>query len=273
MDSRLRSLCSLSYILSSTLICTLFCSCTAEIDSLGPSLSTTSASEQEEERSDLSCESAQRHISECLGVDETPRGACDSEAAEALLSMSCEELMRADEEQKIDGTSWLDKLHCRIGVLHFCPVPLCEAEPAPGLSESCIQALDASDCAQCEYYACLEESAQCGEDGYLLDFVSKYCTRFTQVTYPRLTDAGRQWMDAVRSCLIIRMDEGYYEGESCESIEERGIADHIPCYVDHGICDLPLGDWLKVMATIPPYELPLIQALSVARECAIDFFN
>lgn len=219
------------------------------------------------------CVAAQQHVNQCLGNNETPLGSCDQEAAEVLFSMSCQELRQAEEDQKADGTSWLDRLHCRIGVLHFCPVPECEEEINPNLSQSCTEALESGGCAQCDYYACLEESAQCGSDGYLLDFVGKYCYRFTQVTYPRITSAGQEWMDGVRECLITNMEAGYYEGESCESLERRGIDDHISCYVDNGICSLPLGDWLKIMATIPPHELPLLQALSVGGQCIKGFLK
>ena len=220
------------------------------------------------------CVLAQRHVNECLGRnDDVPLGECDQEAADELFSMSCQELHVAVEDQKEDGTSWLDRLHCRIGVLHFCPVPECKEIVESSIDEACINALEFEGCAQCAYYYCLEEEAQCGPNGYFLDFVGKYCVRFTQVTYPRLSQAGKDWMAGVRECLITNMESGYEEGESCTSIEKRGIADHITCYVDTGICSLPIRDWIKILSTISPLEFPFMQAVMVGNECIKSWFR
>ena len=226
---------------------------------------------QEESLTESICISAQKHITDCLNVQATALGECNEDAAKSLLSMSCEDLEFANVDQKSDGSSWLDKLHCKIGVLHFCPVEMCEEEIVEG--GNCIDALEKNSCGQCSYYECLEEKAQCGEDGYLINFVGKYCNRFTQVTYPRLSEFGKAWLEVVRECLIDNMDKEYYNGESCEDIEKRGIEDHITCYVDTGICSLPISDWLKIVGTIPPDELPLRQAIAVGNKCIRDFLD
>ena len=225
------------------------------------------------ESDDTICQLAQQHVSQCLGIEEVPLATCDQEAAETLFTMTCQELQYAEQQQKEDGDSWLDRLHCRIGVLHFCTVPACEETLDPDLSGSCIQALELEGCAQCSYYQCLEEIAQCGSKGYLENFVGKYCSRFMQVTYPRLSQAGKDWMDGVRECLITNMEAGYYPEEECSSIEKRGIDDHISCYVDTGICALPPGDWLKILSTISPWEFPIVQAFLVGNECIKDWFS
>ena len=197
-------------------------------------------------------------------------GDCDIDAAEEVLDMSCDEILGAAEDMKEDGISLLDRLHCKIGVLHFCEEKICKETVEVN---SCIDALDADGCGQCSYYSCLEESANCGEDGYLLDFVGKYCNRFTQVTYPRLSEFGKVWMSTVRECLIYNMEESYFEGETCESIEERGIQDHTACYIDSGICSLPLRDWFSVVSTISPVEFPFMQAISVGISCIDNIFK
>jgi len=219
---------------------------------------------------DSICKRAQDHIKDCLDLEAEISGECDEKAAESILEMSCENLEISSEDIKSDGYSWLDKMHCRIGVLHFCKVPVCEEVE---VLDSCIEAIDLNECGQCAYYNCLESKAQCGEDGYLINFVGKYCDRFTQITRPRLSEFGKVWLDGVRECLIYNMEEDYYEGESCESIEDRGIEDHISCYVDTGICSLPAGDWLKILGTIKPHEFPLFQALSVGNKCIKDFLG
>ena len=106
----------------------LFClSCTSENEQY--------INQQEEVETESICVSAQQHISTCLSVQETSLGECNEDAAETLLSMSCEDLESADIEQKSDGSSWLDRLHCKIGVLHFCPVEMCEEEKVEGQEE------------------------------------------------------------------------------------------------------------------------------------------
>ena len=79
-------------------------------------------------------------------------------------------------------------------------------------------------------------------------------------------------MSTVRECLIYNMEENYFDGETCESIEERGIQDHVSCYVDSGICSLPLRDWFSVVSTISPKEFPFMQAISVGISCIDNIF-
>ena len=244
-----------------------------EEDEMAVNSTTQATPKHTADESNSPCVLAQKHVNECLDFNESLVSTCDEEVAQQLLEMDCQDLQAAAEDRKADGTSWLDRLHCRMGVLHFCAVPACEEESNYDESESCIQALDFNSCAQCSYYKCLEEEAQCGPTGYLIDFVGKYCTRFMQVTYPRLSVFGQVWMDGVRECLIYNMDTGYEAGESCESIEKRGIDDHITCYVNTGICSLPLGDWVKILSTISPTEFPFMQAIMVGNECIKDWFK
>ena len=223
-----------------------------------------------EVKTETNCDAARIHINECLNIESTISSECDEIAAETILNMTCQELTEAEEDQKIDGDHWLDRMHCRIGVLHFCKTPICEDIEE---IDDCIDAIDLNQCGQCQYYSCLEEKAQCGEEGYLLNFVGKYCERFTQVTYPRLSEFGKVWLEGVRECLIYNMEEEYYEGESCESIKDRGIEDHIECYVGTGICSLPVSDWLSILSTIKPGEFPIMQAVSVGNKCISNFLN
>lgn len=216
------------------------------------------------------CIEAEEHLSECTGVDLMTVGDCNPEIAKEILDMSCKDISLAAEDLKEDGTSLLDRLHCKLGVLHFCEVPVCEEEIN---IEYCIDALENNSCGQCSYYDCLESKANCGEDGYLLNFVGKYCNRFTQVTYPRLSEFGKVWMSTVRECLIYSMEEDYFDGETCDSIEKRGIQDHIDCYVDSGICSLPIRDWISIASTISPIEIPVMQALTVGINCIENIFN
>ncbi len=215
------------------------------------------------------CKEAENHLSVCLNESVMTIGDCNEEVAASVLNMSCEDLLVASEDLKEDGVSLLDRLHCNLGVLHFCQVAECKEEVE---FNACIDFLDSEGCAQCGYYSCLEEKVSCGDEGYLIDFVGKYCNRFTSVTYDRLSVFGKVWMDSVRECLIYNLDKDYYDGESCESIEKRGIEDHIECYVNSGICSLPIKDWFNIMSTIAPQDFPFMQAISVGNSCINNLF-
>ena len=218
------------------------------------------------------CAEAQQHIYQCTGVEPAPVASCDAHSANTVLSMNCGALTSSLTEGKADG-GWFANMHCALGVLHFCTVPKCEETTNPLTEVDCLNAVGANGCAQCEYYDCMETKVQCGEDGYLAGYVGKYCKRFSSVTYPRMSEKGQAWMDGVRECLITNLDEGYYEGESCESIERRGIADHVTCYVDTGLCSLPISDWLGIVATIRVDDIPFMQAVTIGNTCLRQWFG
>ena len=218
------------------------------------------------------CNQAADHVRACLGVEVVMADACDPVLAETVLEQSCDDMARLGANPKADG-GFLAWMHCQFGVLHFCEVPVCEEDSNPLLEQDCANALGSSGCAQCDYYACLEDEMQCGPDGYLAGFVGKYCERFTGVTYDRMSPQGKVWMEEVRECLITRLDEGRFPGESCSELKKRGLADHQTCYLDAGICQLPLGDWLGIVATLSPHEFPFLQALGVGIPCVRDWMG
>lgn len=208
----------------------------------------------------------------CLSTEVAPQDPCNQEYAEHILSQTCEDMQYVATNPKADG-GWFAWMHCQFGVLHFCDVPACEEDINPMMSESCVYALGSQGCAQCEYYRCVEEQFNCGPYGYLEGFVGKYCDRFTQVTYPRMSPLGQIWMEGVRECLITRLESGMVPGEDCASVKSRGLADHKTCYLDNGICQLPLSDWLGITATLSPHEFPFFQAISVGIPCLKTWFG
>jgi len=222
--------------------------------------------------SDNPCLAAQQHLYECTGVETAPVDTCDVSSANAVLGMQCGALQRSMVDGKADG-GWFANMHCALGVLHFCAVPQCEEPVNPLTEEDCLNAIGSSGCAQCAYYECMEAKAQCGESGYLSGYAGKYCNRFSSITYPRLSEKGQSWMNQVRECLITKLDAGYYEGEGCDSIQDRGIADHVGCYVDTGLCTLPVQDWLGIVATIRIDDIPLMQAVTIGNTCLRQWFG
>ena len=218
------------------------------------------------------CARASAHLEACTGSPSTFTGSCDEAEAEVLLNTSCEMLVHGVADTKADG-GFLANVACRFGLFAACPVPMCEEPVAEGILSSCAAALGSGDCAECDYYDCMDLDARCGEDGYFVGYVGAYCKRFSQVTSPRLSDAGAQWLRDVRTCLITRMDAWYTPGVTCDAIWDRGIDDHSVCYLQEGFCSLPWTDWLKILATIQPGDLPFRNLLHVGQGCLAEWFG
>jgi len=221
---------------------------------------------------DSVCLMATDHVRDCLGVEVAPQEYCDVDSAESILSQTCEDMNRMASNPKADG-GWFAWMHCQLGVLHFCELPVCEEISNPLTPIDCAFALGSEGCAQCDYYQCMENQMQCGPNGYLEGFVGKYCQRFSSITYPRMTPQGKVWMEEVRECLIVRLHDGRVPGETCGDVKQRGLADHKTCYLEAGLCQLPLSDWLGIVATLSPLEFPFIQALGVGIPCVRDWLG
>lgn len=224
------------------------------------------------------CDEAQAHVNGCFG-ESTPAqsvDSCDVPEAEALLSQSCEDLSLRLGDRKSDlFDGRLAAFGCRIGLYRYCEVPMCEAEGDEPLSElpespyltssGCADALRYEGCGACEYYACREAEAQCGEDGYLLGFAHKYCERYRLVTEQRISSAGQMWLRRVRRCLVEELEAS--EAVTCEELERSGFESHPRCYTETGFCDLPVGDWVGVLNTIDPSDLRLREVFVTGHEC------
>ena len=209
-------------------------------------------------------------MSLCLDAPPSSVEYCDPVEAQELLSRDCDgRVLAMSAETGNPFTDAIRAIACDLGVLSACHVDSCEAPFIAAKSpEECLAALALTGCGQCRYYECLEQFAECGAAGYLSGYVGPYCQRFTQVTIPRLSDDGAAWVGRVRECLIERMADGFYEGERCDTLWQRGSDDHVGCYVDSGICDLGPGDLLAIRATVAEWDLPIGQLFSVGTICA-----
>lgn len=138
-------------------------------------------------------------------------------------------------------------------------------------SECAAGALGYEGCGACEYYACREAEAQCGEDGYLMGFAHKYCNRYRLVTEQRISSAGQTWFRRVRRCLIEELEAS--AATTCEEIERAGLGSHPLCYAETGFCDLPVADWVGVLNTVDPGDLPLREVLMSAHSCLREWLR
>ena len=239
---------------------------------------------------DEKCQAAEEYMIDCGGDPIVSfQNSCTGDLAEDLLSLDCGQLDDALEAAGIvttpaapsfgganptikpgNYTGFGASLACSMGFNFACPVPECTwpAGTAPGPNDNCLDWLAVDGCGQCEYYACREKQNQCGEEGYLLGYVGKYCKRFSSVTQPKLSPAGQAWMDNVRECLVEVIDSSTDSNTSCSEIETIGVASHASCYAEAGFCSLSLTDWFAIVHTIDPGDLPFKQLLATGQQCA-----
>ena len=92
---------------------------------------------------------------------------------------------------------------------------------------------------------------------YYLEYGKRYCIRFSEELYPKLSKAGQAWVVATRMHLQLRLEdmllndpEGFAELE-CREEEFRKTAfrTHKPAYLDGGLLELPTQDLLQILST------------------------
>lgn len=100
------------------------------------------------------------------------------------------------------------------------------------------------------FYQCAEQTLACGPDGYLIGYGTRYAERFYRYTRPWMSPAGKRWIDATLVCLQDTLRERIDASTSCDDVRTIAFDSHPECYVDSGFCELPVTDWLAVVATI-----------------------
>lgn len=123
----------------------------------------------------------------------------------------------------------------------------------------------------CDFYTCLEARHDCGPDGYPLAYGFKYCEAFNAETH-KFTEQGQIWILRVRLCLQQALPTTVNCQTSCAQIESDAFASHAACYVDNGLCELRLSDWIALVEVVGVPTLKLIapeleNVLQVAERC------
>ena len=170
----------------------------------------------------------------------------------------------------------MSALACRLGFFSACAQPVCTDDEGlgwPNDEQSCAGWQEYSGCAACDYYRCRDRAADCGDEGYLIGFVGKYCDRFAQVTEPRVSLQGAVWLQDVRACLVNWLEERVPYDASCGEIRKAGIESHHHCYVDSGFCSLPVSDWMGIVHTIDVGDVPMRSLLATANGCLGEWFG
>jgi hypothetical protein len=106
----------------------------------------------------------------------------------------------------------------------------------------------------CNFYAqCMESRYHCGATGYPLSYGQYYCGKF-QAKGSLLSRNGQSWMMNVMLCLqrdLVPYALGGAQGfADCQALKDFAFSTHPVCYVQSGLCALPVTDWEVIVLRI-----------------------
>jgi hypothetical protein len=106
----------------------------------------------------------------------------------------------------------------------------------------------------CSFYAeCVEARYHCGSTGYPLDYGQKYCQKSLDDA-SLLSTAGQAWATNVMLCLQRHLAPydlgGNQTFASCTALSDYAFSTHPTCYVQGGLCTLPVTDWETIVFKI-----------------------
>ncbi|WKX88762.1 hypothetical protein Q1695_008410 [Nippostrongylus brasiliensis] len=135
----------------------------------------------------------------------------------------------------------------------------------------------------CKIYQQLEEKAQCGEDGYLLQYGLKNCRSFTskEVT-SRFSTEGQEFLDCTNSCLTTHLQELFENGQpTCDDIYDSAMDSVAPCYIQCGFCKICKTEKMALARGHDFLDFVSVKSISTAAKvvwecgpmkCMISFF-
>lgn len=91
----------------------------------------------------------------------------------------------------------------------------------------------------CAAYPCFEETAHCGNEGYLIAFGEKYCRRFiSPEIYATFDEPGKKFINCTSKCLIENMGKYMttHDPINCDDLTNSGYNAQTSCYMDCDFC-------------------------------------
>lgn len=127
----------------------------------------------------------------------------------------------------------------------------------------------------CDFYTrCAEEALECGAGGYPIRYGAKNCHRF-QANLKDFSAQGQNWIWGTMTCLQKALIGPVGQcGATCKSVEDAAFKSHPQCYVDNGVCNLPLNDMVQLIITVNTdlFAGPALdQVLATAKGCASHY--
>ncbi|CAG8781697.1 5888_t:CDS:2, partial [Gigaspora rosea] len=107
----------------------------------------------------------------------------------------------------------------------------------------------------CNFYKeCLENKFHCGTNGYPIQYGDKNCNKFLNALN-QFSDPGKKWVTDTMLCLQNALVSTYNNDKAtCSEIENTAFDSHARCYVDSGICNVPL-DWKTIFQVVGIQDL------------------
>ncbi|KAE8554366.1 hypothetical protein TMatcc_006113 [Talaromyces marneffei ATCC 18224] len=110
----------------------------------------------------------------------------------------------------------------------------------------------------CSFYAqCLQTRYNCTPSEYPLGYGQKFCEKF-QADASLLSAEGQTWMEAVMLCLqrdlVPYALGGPQAFANCSALSDFAFSTHPTCYVQSGLCTLPVHDWEAIVFQIVGVE-------------------
>jgi hypothetical protein len=154
------------------------------------------------------------------------------------------------------------KLYPLIGLVLLSSQVACQSvdlSRTQGLTARQASSITPSECLDpqpndCNFYAqCIESRYHCGPTGYPIGYGQYYCNKFV-MDASLLSSKGQTWMTNVMLCLqqdLVPYALGAAQGFSdCQALQDFAFSTHPTCYVDSGLCALPVTDWEAIVEKI-----------------------
>ncbi|KAK0501844.1 hypothetical protein EDD18DRAFT_1144667 [Armillaria luteobubalina] len=125
----------------------------------------------------------------------------------------------------------------------------------------------------CSFYSsCLETRYHCGPTGYPIGYGEKFCTKFSD-DRALLSAKGQTWMVDTMHCLQESLvPDALGSAETCSQLEDKAFGTHAKCYIDNGLCFLPVVDWEAIVKIVELRTLfqswdAFLETLKAAESC------
>lgn len=123
----------------------------------------------------------------------------------------------------------------------------------------------------CDYYKCREEVHNCGKRKYFIKLGYKYCKKYLDQTYYKVSTEAQEFLDRNAVCLQSYLEdmEGGYD-MSCSELKKEAIDSHAYCYYKSGYCDLIEKDQDRILrAAFKRWLLPssISEAIKLHKYC------
>jgi hypothetical protein len=107
-----------------------------------------------------------------------------------------------------------------------------------------------------------------------------YCEKFKLAQW-KLSTQGQSWMLDTMKCLqhalIPEGTGGVGAVETCNELRDKAFDSHARCYLENGLCALPLSDWETIVGIVSLKTMfsswkAVKETLEAAKEC-LEFYR